>query len=137
MPNAARNGIVNVAEIVCYDVFKEMLLTNKLMDDNIPCHFTSAVAAGFCATMVASPVDVVKTRFMNAPAMQYRGAIHCALEMGRKEGPKAFYKGAFPSFVRLVSWNISMWISFEQLKILYSKNLMPPPLPTRSVQIAA
>lgn len=61
--------------------------------DNLPCHFTAAFGAGFCTTVVASPVDVVKTRFMNSGAGQYNSAINCALNMLRNEGPAAFYKG--------------------------------------------
>lgn len=41
-----RNAIVNVAEIVCYDVVKEKIIRKGWMDDNVPCHFTSAVIAG-------------------------------------------------------------------------------------------
>lgn len=93
LPNVSRNAIVNVAEIVCYDLFKEYILNSGLLKDGVPCHFTAAVAAGFCTTVVASPVDVVKTRFMNAPVGQYRGAIDCAVRMMMKEGPGAFYKG--------------------------------------------
>lgn len=59
----------------------------------MPCHFTAAFAAGFCTTIVASPVDVVKTRFMNSVPGQYGGAMNCALTMLVKEGPTAFYKG--------------------------------------------
>lgn len=62
----ARNAVVNVAEIVCYDIIKDAILSYRLMTDNIPCHFVSAVAAGFCTTVIASPVDVVKTRVMNS-----------------------------------------------------------------------
>ncbi len=62
-PNIARTAIINVGEIVVYDVVKDLLVSSRLMRDGIPCHFTAAVAAGFAATLVASPVDVVKTRF--------------------------------------------------------------------------
>lgn len=61
--------------------------------DNLPCHFTAAFGAGFCTTVVASPVDVVKTRFMNSTSGQYSSAVNCALTMLRQEGPTAFYKG--------------------------------------------
>jgi solute carrier family 25 (mitochondrial uncoupling protein), member 8/9 len=118
LPNVSRNAIVNVAEIVCYDLFKEFILSRGWMKDGVPCHFTSAVMAGFCTTVVASPVDVVKTRFMNAPVGQYRGAIDCSVRMLMQEGPAAFYKGFMPSFSRLVSWNICMWITYEQFKRL-------------------
>lgn len=61
--------------------------------DDLPCHFTSAFGAGFCTTVIASPVDVVKTRYMNSALGQYSGALNCAIAMVTKEGPLAFYKG--------------------------------------------
>ncbi|XP_077448430.1 dicarboxylate carrier UCP2-like [Stigmatopora argus] len=116
MPNITRNAIVNCAELVTYDIFKEVILKYDLMSDNLPCHFTAAFGAGFCTTVVASPVDVVKTRFMNSGANQYSGAINCALAMMKNEGPAAFYKGFMPSFLRLGSWNIVMFVTYEQIK---------------------
>uniref|UniRef100_A0A3B5Q200 Dicarboxylate carrier UCP2 n=1 Tax=Xiphophorus maculatus TaxID=8083 RepID=A0A3B5Q200_XIPMA len=120
--NIARNAIVNCSELVTYDIIKEQILKNKLMTDNMPCHFTAAFAAGFCTTVVASPVDVVKTRFMNSVPGQYGGAANCALTMLLKEGPSAFYKGFMPSFLRLGSWNIVMFVSYEQIQRAYSKS---------------
>ncbi len=114
-PNVARNSIVSVAEIVCYDVFKDLIIRNRILDNGIPCHFSAAVMAGFSATVVASPVDVVKTRFMNSTG-KYKNAIDCAVKTAVKEGPTAFYKGFMPAFSRLVSWNICMWITYEQIK---------------------
>lgn len=61
--------------------------------DNFPCHFVSAFGAGFCATVVASPVDVVKTRYMNSLPGQYHSPLDCMLKMLAREGPSAFYKG--------------------------------------------
>ena len=37
---------MNVSEIVCYDLVKESILRRGFMEDNIKCHFTSAVVAG-------------------------------------------------------------------------------------------
>ena len=39
-----------------------------------------------------SPVDVVKTRFMNAPRGRYRGVLDCARQTATKEGAGAFYR---------------------------------------------
>lgn len=61
--------------------------------DNLPCHFLSAFGAGLCTTVIASPVDVVKTRYMNAALGQYSSVLNCAAAMMTKEGPLAFYKG--------------------------------------------
>ena len=39
----------------------------------------------------------------------------------RQEGLLAFYKGFNASCLRLVSWNIVLWLSYEQLKIAYRR----------------
>uniref|UniRef100_A0A8C4R400 Uncoupling protein 2 n=1 Tax=Eptatretus burgeri TaxID=7764 RepID=A0A8C4R400_EPTBU len=115
-PNITRNAVVNCAELVTYDIIKDAILKYKLMTDNLPCHLTSAFGAGFCTTVIASPVDVVKTRYMNSAPGQYKNAVRCAYLMFRTEGPTAFYKGFVPSFLRLGSWNIVMFVTYEQLK---------------------
>ncbi|XP_063287951.1 dicarboxylate carrier SLC25A8 [Pelobates fuscus] len=115
-PNITRNAIVNCTELVTYDLIKDALIKSNLMTDTLPCHFTSAFGAGFCTTVIASPVDVVKTRYMNSAKGQYESALKCALTMFRKEGPRAFYKGFMPSFLRLGSWNVVMFVTYEQLK---------------------
>ncbi|KAM9078865.1 putative mitochondrial transporter UCP3 isoform X2 [Balaenoptera ricei] len=116
LPNITRNAIINCAEMVTYDVIKEKLLDYHLLTDNFPCHFISAFGAGFCATVVASPVDVVKTRYMNSPPGHYRSPFDCMLKMVTQEGPTAFYKGFTPSFLRLGAWNVVMFVTYEQLK---------------------
>ncbi|XP_074996522.1 putative mitochondrial transporter UCP3 isoform X1 [Calonectris borealis] len=108
LPNIARNAIVNCGELVTYDLIKDALLRAQLM--------TAAFGAGFCATVVASPVDVVKTRYMNAGPGQYRNALSCLLALLMQDGLAGFYKGFVPSFLRLGSWNVVMFISYEQLQ---------------------
>jgi len=120
-PNIARNCIINVGETVVYDACKDYLIHANLMADGIQCHLASAVVAGITATLVASPVDVVKTRFMNSQRGVYRGAFHCAVSTAKQEGLLAFYKGFNASCLRLVSWNIVLWLSYEQLKIAYRR----------------
>jgi len=115
MPNIARNCIINVGETVVYDASKDALIAQG-MEDRTPCHFTAAVIAGFCATLLASPVDVIKTRYMNSPQGRYRGCLQCVVETAKNEGFRAFYKGFTASFTRLVAWNICLWLSYEQLK---------------------
>jgi len=121
-PNILRNVVINCSELVTYDMLKEFIISRNLLTDNLPCHFVSAFGAGFCATVVASPVDVVKTRYMNSSHGQYKGVSECAFKMYKEGGLIAFYKGFFPSFLRLGSWNIVMFISYEQLKRHISAN---------------
>ncbi|MEQ2305721.1 Mitochondrial uncoupling protein 2 [Ameca splendens] len=128
LPNITRNALVNCTELVTYDLIKEAILRHNMLSDNLPCHFVSAFGAGFVTTVIASPVDVVKTRYMNSPPDQYRSAINCAWTMLTKEGPSAFYKGFMPSFLRLGSWNVVMFVSFEQIKraMMVSRRIEAP-----------
>ncbi|XP_070360887.1 mitochondrial brown fat uncoupling protein 1 isoform X2 [Equus asinus] len=49
-------------------------------------------------------------------AGQYTSVPNCATTMLTKEGPSAFFKGFVPSFLRLGSWHVIMFVCFEQLK---------------------
>lgn len=88
-----RNGIVNIGEVVTYDIIKDHLIHSNIMFNGTPCHLVSAFAAGFCGTVLASPVDVVKTRFMNSMPSQYKGVLHCTTVLWRELGFAGFYKG--------------------------------------------
>jgi len=128
MPNIGRNCIINVAETVVYDSVKDGFISNGVFKDGFSCHLSSAAVAGVCATIVASPVDVVKTRYMNADIGRYRGALHCASTTFRTEGARAFYKGFNASCMRLVSWNICLWLTFEQLRSISKEYYAKPAL---------
>lgn len=51
LPNIGRNAIVNVAEIVVYDIAKDCLIYYAKMRDDIYCHFSGAVIAGSCSIL--------------------------------------------------------------------------------------
>lgn len=133
MPNVMRNSIINACELVSYDVFKTQLITRGLLTDNMPCHLLSASGAGFVATVVGAPVDLVKTRFMNSKPGTYHGVIDCALQVARQGGPLTFYNGFVPAFMRLACWNACMFVTFEQFvrafghasQMLSNSNSMP------------
>lgn len=92
-PNMARLCTVNATELVVYDSIKSMFLRRKWLPDEYPLHFVSAFGAGFVTTCVASPVDVVKTRYMNSPPNTYKSGIDCAVQLFKHNGITAYYKG--------------------------------------------
>jgi solute carrier family 25 uncoupling protein 8/9 len=120
----------------------QLLLYKVGMQEGLSVHVAAGAAAGLMATILGSPVDVVKTRVMAsrkaaadaaaavvgsaaaapgagaaAPAApQYSGAIDCVVKTLRHEGVRAFYQGVVPQFYRLTGWSIVMFVSFEQLK---------------------
>ena len=93
--------------------------------EGLPVHVAAATFAGVVATIVGNPVDVVKTRVMagkravapGEPAPRtYAGAVDCIVQTLRHEGPRAFYQGVAPQFMRITSWNIVMFVAMEQFK---------------------
>jgi solute carrier family 25 uncoupling protein 8/9 len=121
-PAVMRNSIINATEMASYDTAKEALI-GQGMKDGLPVQFGAGLAAGLMATLVGSPVDLVKTRVMAARSLgaasgapAYSGAIDCIVKTLRHEGPGAFYKGVVPQFYRLTTWSVVMFVAFEQLK---------------------
>lgn len=88
------------------------------LKDGMLVHFISGLSAGFIATIIASPADVIKTRLMSSPD-SYSGVINAFSRTFKEEGPMAFYKGFVPNFTRLGLWSVICFISLEQFKILF------------------
>lgn len=121
--NIFRLSVVNCTEIVVYDIIKSYVLYRQLMDDKVPLHLMSAIGAGLVSCIVTSPIDVVKTRFVNSKAGSYKSPIHCAFHVLKENGPTAFYKGCVPSFLRFGSWAVVFFLSYEQIKRLSGSNV--------------
>uniref|UniRef100_A0A7S3VUD0 Mitochondrial uncoupling protein n=1 Tax=Strombidinopsis acuminata TaxID=141414 RepID=A0A7S3VUD0_9SPIT len=117
-PNMIRNVMVNVGEMATYDQIKEMFLKFTSIPDSILLHFLCGTTAGFFATLIASPADVVKSRLMASPD-EFKGIGDCAMRTLQNEGPLAFYKGFVPNFTRLGSWSCVLFIVREQLSNKY------------------
>lgn len=113
VPNILRNSVINAAEIASYDQYKQMILQYIGMRDGVPLHILCATMAGFTACIFGSPFDVTKTRMM---AGKYTGVIDCVSSTFKSDGFGAFYKGFVPNFMRLASWNITMFVCYEQIK---------------------
>lgn len=94
------------------------------MKEGISLHFTAGFMAGFVATIIASPADVVKTRLMSSPD-SYHGVVNAFTRMIKEEGFLSFYKGFIPNFTRLSLWSCTTFICMEQFKILLGA--VPPP----------
>jgi solute carrier family 25 uncoupling protein 8/9 len=90
-----------------------MIIEKNILKDGIPCHFLCASMAGLTACVIGSPVDVLKTRVMNAPPGMYSNPIDCAYQTLKNEGPTAFYKGFIPNAIRLAGWNCVMFLTLE------------------------
>uniref|UniRef100_A0A6I8SNK5 Solute carrier family 25 member 10 n=1 Tax=Xenopus tropicalis TaxID=8364 RepID=A0A6I8SNK5_XENTR len=111
---SSRGALVTVGQLACYDQAKQLVLNTGFLSDNIFTHFLASSIAGGCATFLCQPLDVLKTRLMNAKG-EYRGVVHCTLETA-KLGPLAFYKGLVPAGIRLIPHTVLTFVFLEQLR---------------------
>ncbi|XP_010262729.1 PREDICTED: mitochondrial uncoupling protein 1-like [Nelumbo nucifera] len=120
-PNVARNAIINAAELASYDQVKQTILKIPGFTDNVFTHLLSGLGAGFFAVCIGSPVDVVKSRMMGDST--YKSTLDCFIKTLKNDGPLAFYKGFIPNFGRLGSWNVIMFLTLEQAKKFFRKEV--------------
>jgi len=124
-PSVTRAALVNIGNLAGYDVTKQWILTSTNLGDKTVCHILASGVAGFATAFLSTPADVIKTRMMNqrrdlnGRGMFYTSSIDCIIKTCRKEGPRAFYKGFVPTWLRIAPWNMLFWITNE-----YVRNLM-------------
>ncbi|KAK9949416.1 hypothetical protein M0R45_004940 [Rubus argutus] len=118
-----RAMLVTASQLASYDQIKETILGKGLMRDGLGTHITASFAAGFVAAVASNPVDVIKTRVMNmkvepGAAPPYKGALDCAVQTVRSEGPMALYKGFIPTISRQGPFTVVLFVTLEQVRKL-------------------
>jgi solute carrier family 25 (mitochondrial dicarboxylate transporter), member 10 len=118
-PNSTRAVLMTASQLASYDIFKKELLERTKMKDDLYTHFTASFMAGFVATTVCSPVDVIKTRVMSAHTQE--GIMTLVTRITSQEGLMWMFKGWVPSFVRLGPHTIFTFMFLEQHKKIYRR----------------
>lgn len=120
-PNSARAILMTCSQLATYDTFKKACIAQLGMSDNLTTHFTASFMAGFVATTVCSPVDVIKTRIMTASPAESKGhnIVGILREVFRKEGFSWMFRGWTPSFIRLGPQTVATFVFLEQHKKIY------------------
>ena len=116
-PNSMRAVLMTAGQLASYDGFKGVLMEKAKMEDNLTTHFTSSFLAGFVATTLCSPVDVIKTRVMSAKDSQ--GLMSFLGTIFKNEGFGWMFRGWVPSFIRLGPHTVATFLFLEQHKKLY------------------
>ncbi|KAI4456344.1 mitochondrial dicarboxylate carrier-related [Holotrichia oblita] len=111
-----RAVLMTVGQLSFYDQVKIMLLQTPYFQDNLQTHFTASLTAGAIATTLTQPMDVLKTRAMNAKPGEFKSLWHI-VSYTAKLGPLGFFKGYVPAFFRLAPHTIITFIFFEQLRL--------------------
>jgi dicarboxylate transporter 10 len=118
-PNSMRAVLMTASQLASYDVFKRLLLSYTSLQDNLTTHFSASLAAGFVATTICSPVDVIKTRIMSAHAKEKKSIVRLLGEAYKAEGLGWMFRGWVPSFIRLGPHTIATFVFLEQHKTFY------------------
>ncbi|KAK5707042.1 Mitochondrial dicarboxylate transporter [Elasticomyces elasticus] len=118
-PNSTRAVLMTASQLASYDIFKKELLQRTSMGDNLYTHFTASFMAGFVATTVCSPVDVIKTRVMSSKTKE--SFMTLVTRITAQEGAGWMFKGWLPSFVRLGPHTIFTFMFLEQHKKIWRR----------------
>ena len=118
-PNSMRAVLMTASQLASYDGFKRVLIKHTPLEDGVATHFLASFLAGFVATTICSPVDVIKTRIMSAS--ESKGLARLLADVYRAEGVGWMFRGWVPSFIRLGPHTIATMIFLEQHRKVYRK----------------
>jgi len=117
IPNILRNSVMNAAEIASYDAIKQYLINKNVLKDNRTCHCLCGLFAGSIAATISNPLDFVKVRIMNQSKvgnkLLYKNGADAFYKIFKTEGFFAFYKGYEANVVRVSSFNMCIFMTYE------------------------
>jgi|UniRef100_A0A7S4LEC9 solute carrier family 25 oxoglutarate transporter 11 len=122
-PTVVRAIVVSVTQVAGYDQIKSGFLSTGLFQDNILCHLSSSVSAGFLYSLASLPFDTTKTRMQNQKPgadgkLPYTGTFQTMTSIIKQEGATSLWKGFLPYFGRCGGHTVFMFIFVEQYKRL-------------------
>uniref|UniRef100_A0A8C6RD97 Citrate transport protein n=1 Tax=Nannospalax galili TaxID=1026970 RepID=A0A8C6RD97_NANGA len=68
-----------------------------------------------------TPLDVIKTRMQGLESHKYRNTLDCGLQILKKEGPRAFYKGTVPRLGRVCLDVAIVFMIYDEVVKLLNK----------------
>lgn len=95
-----RAMVLTASQLSSYDHTKHVLIRDYDWKDSTPTHIVSSVVAGLVTTIASSPVDVVKSRFMNDQG-SYKGVLDCFVKTIKNDGVLTLWKGFTPNYIRI------------------------------------
>ncbi|XP_016979401.1 mitochondrial uncoupling protein 4C [Drosophila rhopaloa] len=121
-PSCMRACLMTAGDVGSYDISKRTFKRLLELEDGLPLRFLSSMCAGFTASVLSNPADVIKSRMMNQPVdengknLYYKNSIECIRRLVREEGALTLYKGLMPTWFRLGPFSVLFWLSVEQLR---------------------
>ena len=102
--NIMRAIVNNGTKMACYDQSKSLIKNNAPapLNDGVPLQALASFVAGFFMTCTVAPFDMLRTTLMNQPTNKqvYSGVTDALVQIVRKDGPFALYRGFLPIWGR-------------------------------------
>jgi hypothetical protein len=116
VPSIQRSAVLGGVALGVYDYTKELLLHHAgLARSDVSSHLCASAVSGAVSALLSTPMDIVRTRMMNDDHMR-RSALWHVRRMLREEGALSFFRGSWPTVVRLGAWQLSFFLTYEQLE---------------------
>lgn len=115
-----RSVLISIGQLGCYDQFKHWLVGCDLLDmasDQVKTHVVSSIFTSIACTALTQPLDVLKTRMMNASGSGRQNIQEAITDVYRSSGYIGFYKGFNPALIRLVPHTVLVFVFYEQLRL--------------------
>ncbi|XP_068146859.1 mitochondrial dicarboxylate carrier [Drosophila tropicalis] len=116
VPAVTRAVLLTIGTNAAYDQIKQVIKDFGHMEDGMALHFLTASAAGCIGTLLTQPIDVVKTKYMNAKPGEFNNLGGVIVSVA-KQGPLAFYKGFVPALLRVSPNTIITFMLYEQARL--------------------
>ncbi|MCO5560449.1 hypothetical protein L7F22_014064 [Adiantum nelumboides] len=119
-----RAMVVTACQLAAYDQMKESVLGSGLVrQPSVALYVIASVCAGVAASLLCTPIDVVRTRMMSmrvepGRACLYSSPLDCVLKTVRREGGFALYKGFLPTLTRQGPFSVVLFLTLEQIRRL-------------------
>ncbi|KXS19822.1 mitochondrial substrate carrier family protein [Gonapodya prolifera JEL478] len=123
-PNVQRAMLLTGTQLPSYDHSKGIILRSGWMGEGIHLHLVCSMWAGLACALTTSPIDLVKSRFMNqqrnpdGSLSKYKNTLDCFVKTVRREGFLGLYQGFIPNWFRIGPHTITTFLVMEWLRRL-------------------
>jgi len=103
-PTMVRAATLTATQLSTYDHSKVLLKKENILEEGFQLHIVASLISGLCATTVAAPADLVKSRLMadaHGDKRLYHGSLDCLIKTIRTDGVFGLFRGWVPSYSRL------------------------------------
>mmetsp|Transcript_7313 Transcript_7313/g.23414 ORF Transcript_7313/g.23414 Transcript_7313/m.23414 type:complete len:133 (-) Transcript_7313:13-411(-) len=117
-----RSAMVTGPHLTTYTALKEAVAARGWLADAPPLHMLASLAGAFAGVCCNQPLDVVRNRLYNQPigpdgqGTLYAGAVDCAKQLLRSEGPLGLYRGFSSHYLRVGPHYVLTFTFLEQIK---------------------